>query len=417
MKHNSSTADFTLQVIKNYGIPVNIIAAPFKEMESLDLGLRSRIFKYEGNADYARNRLLTLEKNKIYLFTDLFSCNYMVFYYPDQQSVAFIGPFLFDQMKKDTFIAMLQQLDIPSAYDKPLYEYYSSIALISDQTFMETLILQMGKKLHGDTCAIIHLDSDMLDFQKLQIKNLERLPDEKSSFLDFLSMRCELENNLITSISSGNLKLALKLNQEAIDFLSLSRPRLTNKLRDHKNYAISFIAMVRKSLELKGMHPIYIDDTAGNFVLEIEHCTSIDQLHALIKKIITTFCNIATEYHHKTHSPLIDTILTYVDIDLQKNLTLKTFAKNLNVNASYLSSLFSKEMGMTLTDYVTLKRIERAKYLLGFTESSIQSVAEQCGYSDIYYFSRIFKKQTGISPKKFHESFYKEDHVLLQNLF
>lgn len=416
MDHTYSAIDFTLQVLTNYGIPVNTIKHPFDQIESLDLGLRFRILKYERNTDHAKNRILSLEKDKIYLFTDLFACNYIVFYYPDQQTVASIGPFLFEQMNKEKFIELLNRLSIPSAYDSLLYEYYSSITYIPTQTFLETLILQMGKTLYGESCRIIYLDSDMHDFQKLQKQNLLRLPDEKSSHIDFLSMRCKLENNLISAISSGNLKLALKLNTEANDFLSLSQPRLSNKLRDYKNHAISFIAMVRKSLELKGIHPIYTDAIASTFVSEVEQCANIEELQILIKKIVTAFCNIANEYQHKTHSSLIDTILTYVDIDLCSNLTLNTFAKNLNVNASYLSALFSREMGMTLTDYVTMKRIERAKYLLGLTECSIKSVAEQCGYSDIYYFSRIFKRETGISPKEFHDSFYKEDHDIIKNL-
>lgn len=416
MNEAYSTINFALRVIKNYGIPVNILKHPFDKVDDLDLGLRSQILKYDGNADYVRNRLLSLEKEHVYIMADLFTCNYIIFHYPDQVTAAVIGPFLYDHIRKDKFIELLTQLNIPAKYDREFYDYYSSVPLMPARNFIETFVLQIGKELHGDNCRIIMLDSNTNDFLELQKKNLLRLPNEKATHIDFLSMRYELENKLLSSIAAGNHKLALKLIKEANDFLALSRPRIPNKLRDHKNYTISFISLIRKTMELKGIHPIYLDEASSNFICETEQCANIEQLQLLVKKITTSFCTIAQEHQHKSHSPLVDTILTYVDVDLSSDLTLNTFAQNLNVNASYLSSLFSKEMGMPLTDYVTMKRMDRAKYLLSLTDCSIKSVAEQCGYSDIYYFSRIFKKQIGISPKVFHNSFYKEDHDIIKRL-
>ena len=80
----------------------------------------------------------------------------------------------------------------------------------------------------------------------------------------------------------------------------------------------------------------------------------------------------------------------------------------LNVNASYLSTLFKKEVGMPLTDFVNRQRIEQAKKLLIATELPTKTIAQQCGIPDIYYFSRLFKKRTGVTPKLYRENVTRE---------
>ena len=82
--------------------------------------------------------------------------------------------------------------------------------------------------------------------------------------------------------------------------------------------------------------------------------------------------------------------------------------RSLNVNASYLSTLFKLEMGVPLTDYVNRQRIEQAKKLLVVTDFPIKMIAEKCGIPDVYYFSRMFKKRTGCTPKVYRENTTRE---------
>lgn len=95
---------------------------------------------------------------------------------------------------------------------------------------------------------------------------------------------------------------------------------------------------------------------------------------------------------------------------------IKDFFQALECNASYLSSLFSKEMGVSLTDYVNLCRIHHAQRLLLGTNLPIKSIAEQCGFSDIHYFSRLFKKIVETTPKAYRESYYLIDKRELYRL-
>ena len=85
------------------------------------------------------------------------------------------------------------------------------------------------------------------------------------------------------------------------------------------------------------------------------------------------------------------------------DLSLKTQAQLLNVNSSYLSTLFKKETGTTLTEYVNRKRIEHALLLLNSTDMQIQMIAQYCGIHDVNYFTKTFKKVVGHTPKEYRE--------------
>jgi two-component system response regulator YesN len=85
-------------------------------------------------------------------------------------------------------------------------------------------------------------------------------------------------------------------------------------------------------------------------------------------------------------------------------LQLEEIAKHVYVNSSYLRALFKKEVGMTITDYVTHIRMQKAKELLSRGSSRLANIAEQIGYNDPAYFSRCFKKYYGYTPSEYENS-------------
>ena len=68
---------------------------------------------------------------------------------------------------------------------------------------------------------------------------------------------------------------------------------------------------------------------------------------------------------------------------------------------SYLSQAFKKETGETFTRYLTALRINKAKEILNSSDDTIEMVANKVGYSDYFYFMKIFKKVTGKTPNQF----------------
>ena len=81
------------------------------------------------------------------------------------------------------------------------------------------------------------------------------------------------------------------------------------------------------------------------------------------------------------------------------NISIDTICNSINVSRHHLMRTFKKETGFTITDFITSYRINIAIELLEKGELNVSQVAEQVGYLDVNYFSKVFKKMTGSSPK------------------
>ena len=105
----------------------------------------------------------------------------------------------------------------------------------------------------------------------------------------------------------------------------------------------------------------------------------------------------------QSYSLLVQQALLRIETDLTGDLSLKAHAEHLNVNASYLSTLFKKETGVTLTEYVNRSRIDHAIFLLNASDMQIQSIAQSCGIPDVNYFTKLFKRLIGKTPKEYRQ--------------
>ena len=83
---------------------------------------------------------------------------------------------------------------------------------------------------------------------------------------------------------------------------------------------------------------------------------------------------------------------------------LSGLAEAHGISTGYLSSQLKAELGLSFSEYITSKRIQKAKELLADESLSVESIAEQTGYNDYFYFIKVFKKNTGISPSKYRKN-------------
>ena len=89
---------------------------------------------------------------------------------------------------------------------------------------------------------------------------------------------------------------------------------------------------------------------------------------------------------------------TQIEQRFAEELSVQQIAEELELTPGYLSALMKRNTGKNFTEYVTHIRIKRAKEMLRETNDKIYSIALRTGFSDQYYFSRIFKRITGVTP-------------------
>lgn len=217
--------------------------------------------------------------------------------------------------------------------------------------------------------------------------------------MQHLQERYHQEDELLTAVSHGNADRAL----EALKRISPTQfePRNANMLRDSKNLMLTFNTLLRRTAYEAGVHPFYIDTFSRNYAILIEQSTNPDEIWDIAPYLIRSYCDLVEKRSMSSYSEPVRHILVTVDASLDGDLSLRRFANELFLNTSYLSTLFKKEIGMTLTDYVNQCRMDYAKKMLKSTTLSIQSIAIQSGIQDIHYFTRLFHRETGMSPREF----------------
>lgn len=105
----------------------------------------------------------------------------------------------------------------------------------------------------------------------------------------------------------------------------------------------------------------------------------------------------------ESRNQTFNAILHFVTDNFRRDLSLQELSEQFYMNPSYISQLFKKEVGETFTAYVARLRVSQARELLERGEDTIQEIAEKVGYRDYFYFTRLFKKLTGLTPTQYRE--------------
>lgn len=144
---------------------------------------------------------------------------------------------------------------------------------------------------------------------------------------------------------------------------------------------------------------ISTESMENNF--ELEKCEDVG---VLIESYILT---LLEKYpgDFEEFNPLIKNIKSYLNENLEYDISLSAMAKLFNYNPVYLGRIFKKETGMSIKEYVNKKRIDYAKKLLKNNET-VTSISLKVGYNNVTYFNSIFKKLVGITPSEYKKESY-----------
>ena len=102
---------------------------------------------------------------------------------------------------------------------------------------------------------------------------------------------------------------------------------------------------------------------------------------------------------YKNH--IVINVKKYIQEHIKEKLTLNRVAEVFSISPNYLSVLFSKYNDVGFTDYINQSKIEAAKKMLSESDLKIYEVSDILGFESAFYFSRVFKKITGLAPRDY----------------
>lgn len=399
---------FFQDVLRNMRVPVRIEPVDADLLFHADFGLRRQLGVEEG-AFHDWNRRLhgTLKKNVLFRITDEFFCKYMAFFLDfdaaGQARVVLIGPYVNEEIDRLWLERFCQRTGVHKDWIPTLENYYQKVNYLKDESLLFAAVTALGDRLWGEdrfTTESIVAGVPEHWIPKNAVPESRQSGDVMKD-IQLVESSYEAENRLIEAVSQGQSRKA-ELMLAHTSQINLEQ-RTAEMLRNTKNYTIILNTLLRKAAEQGGVHPLYIDRLSSEFATRIEKLRRQDDISAFWQEMAHRYCLLVKKHSLKPYSPLIQKVISRVEFDLAGDLSLKANAKELNVNASYLSTLFKKELGMNLTEYVNGKRVEYAIYLLNTTKLSISMVGQRCGIQDDNYFTKIFKKYVGKTPKQFRQ--------------
>lgn len=138
-----------------------------------------------------------------------------------------------------------------------------------------------------------------------------------------------------------------------------------------------------------------------NFIAELSGLMVYEDICLWVVRMLDAFMDTVYETRNIKNARFLGDALEYIRAHYVTNLTLEEVAQQIHISPFYLSHLFKEELDITFIEYLTRVRIEEARRLLTQTNSSVQDIALQVGYEDPSYFSKVFKKLTGITPNRY----------------
>ncbi|PAE09369.1 hypothetical protein CHI12_01215 [Terribacillus saccharophilus] len=275
-------------------------------------------------------------------------------------------------------------------------------------------MLQLGPAPEASLSRDRLIDIGSLAYYMLYQRELDAAALQKNSFVPPMIQSAEnrqnisyhhhpyLEEKLFDCIRAGKPDLVKEQLQSFPDELSGTLAK-QNALRNRKNLAITAITLATRAAIDGGLASELTFTMSDLYIQQIEEKTNLAALIRLQTEALCAFAEKVSEIKAGTYSRKIAHCVHYIYQHLYEVLTLKQLADMLKMNPTYLSARFKQEVGMPIRTYIQHLRIEEAKLLLRLTDQSLLHITALLHFHDQSYFTKVFKKHTGLTPRLFRE--------------
>ncbi|WZL73019.1 helix-turn-helix domain-containing protein [Clostridiaceae bacterium 35-E11] len=273
------------------------------------------------------------------------------------------------------------------AYVKEKTSYTVTIGISSFYKDYRQLWKAYEESFQALTYSFIHGNDSIIQFNLIK-------PSENMDYEKHLS---DFEQNLIRYISNNSLEKCYKVFEDICKFLTLTND--TSEVI--KSIIIKILFAVVQYCYNIGVDFHFISRIMIETMVTILKTNSFKDMEEIGKKLLTSISNEIKNLSVKDKNIVMYRAATYMEKYFTIDLKLEEVAEVCNLSQYHFSRLFKNFYGKTFVQYLTELRMDKACKLLKETDLTITEITEKVGYKEIGYFSRIFKKNIGISPKQY----------------
>lgn len=208
----------------------------------------------------------------------------------------------------------------------------------------------------------------------------------------------ENERRLIEMVRIGDKIGAAKVLNAIIGTILLVKP---GQIQVLKARLTELLGVLSRSAVEGGADIDRILEKNLEYIATILELRSQDEISAWISRALEDFIDSVHRCRHGQKRSKIQPAIDLMEAHFDEELTLDEIARTVHLSLSRFVHLFREQMGMTVIDYLTGLRINQAKGLLLSTDDSCTEISYAVGFNNQSYFNRIFKRQTGLTPRQF----------------
>ncbi len=223
------------------------------------------------------------------------------------------------------------------------------------------------------------------------------LPDRNSALVFQIHQEKALHDQILAQDKHG----AQDTLNELLGYIYFSNDFDLERIRIR---VIELLVLLSRSSIDAGANIQQVFAASTEYLHQISRFTSVEELSAWLTGVLRYFIDYTFDYPNIKHSDVVYKCIDYIKQHFDSKITLDDIAIHVSLSRSYLSKLFKDETGCSLFSYINKIRIEKSKQLLLDDSISLVDIAGLCGYEDQSYFTKVFKKETGISPKRFRDN-------------
>lgn len=219
----------------------------------------------------------------------------------------------------------------------------------------------------------------------------------------------EVEYSFYNAVSFGDMDYVRENIKEG-DFKNpegmgiLSRNALTNL----KYHFVVTVAMITRHCVEAGMELEQAYRLSDFYILKMDSMTTTEDIAALHDSMVLDFTGkMLLIKKQSIISKSITMCIEYVYNHIHDRITIEDLAAYTDLSPSYLSRLFKKELGISVSDYIREKKIDKAQNLLKYSDFTPIEIANYLSFSSQSHFIQAFEKMVGMTPKKYRDRYYR----------
>lgn len=174
-------------------------------------------------------------------------------------------------------------------------------------------------------------------------------------------------------------------------------------MRHNKYLVITSIALASRAAVMGGLNYNTATMLSDGYYRNVDEALTIQELYDIHRNMLMTYTQLVAE--RKLGTPTLTmlpkNVQHYIENNITEKITTEDIARELNIGRSYLSTMFKKEVGINLGEYINRLKIDEAKRMMLTTDQSLTQIATTLGYATQSHFIEVFKRLEGVTPTEF----------------